>query len=160
MSFNKNNEKGARKFILKTCINQNATHLQRTCLWLCEKSHQDRRMKFQHILLYFIVISLFNSVQWSNWQSTAIVLLTIAKRYNKIRRLSNLYGRLWYHNHQTKRIPLWDCGLKCHYRHMIFMWKDLVNAPPKFVGFLRVIWIPPTKNVTWLGGLGLASNRH
>jgi hypothetical protein len=160
MSFNKNNEKGACKCILKTCINQNATHLQRTCLWLCEKSHQDRRMEFQHILLYFIVISLFNSVHWSNWQ-TAIILLTIDKRYNRIPRLSNQYMEGFSTvTIRPSAFPLWDRGLKCHYRHMIFMWKDLVNAPPKFVGFLRVIWVPPTKNVTWLGGLGLASNRH
>ena len=34
---------------------------------------------------------------------------------------------------------------------MIVIGKELVNALPKVVGFLRVLRFPPTGNVDWVG---------
>jgi hypothetical protein len=38
---------------------------------------------------------------------------------------------------------------------MISMWKEVVNALPKVVGFLRVTWFPPTGNV-YTGLVGIS----
>ena len=37
------------------------------------------------------------------------------------------------------------------YRASDCTWEEFVNTVPKVVGFLRVLWFPPTGKVDWVG---------
>jgi hypothetical protein len=105
----------------------------------------------------------FNS-SWCEqfWNCTDMSVICAAISQSDCRKphwFQNEYNKVEYYTSRgfggaivrASAFHLWDCGFDPHIGLMTLMWKELVNALPKVVGFLWVLRFPPTGNVDRVG---------